>query len=553
MSSISKQVEIDYRITPTYRRIFEELSNIERYQTYSVAEFYCDRKKKSNPDKVNVIIRIDVDSGFHLSVPLAEALLSYNINSTHYFLTHPERYYKIWESGIPRKIHEYGHEVGLHSDHYYEQVSMGINGLKKLKEDIVHLSKETGAPIRGMVFHGHNDIETFCTTNWELTKNVTSEEIGLEYHDGLKSCYIKPTSFNWQPDCDKSISDFFGFPDSWGWNYYPAYPLQFLENAKPGRILHVTFHTRNAFRYWLEWTEEYGEEKKRKELFYVFWRKALSIRFRYGLLRGKNIKHVFFSGLMMVLSYFFAKCIGAFWPKPQKPEHDTSNEAGRKMIFQRGILYWRQHLEKLGITIPGGIVLEIGSGNGQWLLAYAQDAQKVIGVEPMASDREFSQKKVSEYPELERKIEILNGIAENLPVEDVSVDVVLCSGVFMFTQQELAIKEIARVLKPGGKVCLTINGLGYFIMYVLNGLRYRSVQKMRYGLNGIFATWIKWAFGKQIYGWPKAVSHTEMAARLHAHGLELQDTRIWLDQSLYPCEHLGFATNYAFIAKKVSC
>ena len=72
--------------------------------------------------------------------------------------------------------------------------------------------------------------------------------------------------------------------------------------------------------------------------------------------------------------------------------------------------------------------------------------------------------------QLERKIEILNGIAENLPVEDVSVDLVLCSGVFMFTQQELALKEIARVLKPDGKVCFTVNGLGYFIMYILNNI-----------------------------------------------------------------------------------
>ena len=121
----------------------------------------------------------------------------------------------------------------------------------------------------------------------------------------------------------------------------------------------------------------------------------------------------------------------------------------------------------------------------------------------------------------------------------------------MFTQQELTIKEIVRVLKSGGKVCLAVNGLGYFVMYILNGLRYKNVEKMRYGLNGLFATCIKWVFGKEISGWPKAVSCEEMAKSLQAHGLELHDTRIWLAQPLYPKEHLGFVTNYAFIAKKI--
>ena len=34
-------------------------------------------------------------------------------------------------------------------------------------------------------------------------------------------------------------------------------------------------------------------------------------------------------------------------------------------------------------------------------------------------------------------------------------------------------------------------------------------------------------------------------------GLEIEEARIWLDEDIYPFEHLGFVTSYAFIIKKV--
>jgi hypothetical protein len=62
-------------------------------------------------------------------------------------LTHPLRYYNIWCSAIPEKIHELKQEVGLHTNHYYEQLAFGTNGLTNLKNDIEELSKLIGEPI----------------------------------------------------------------------------------------------------------------------------------------------------------------------------------------------------------------------------------------------------------------------------------------------------------------------------------------------------------------------------------------------------------------------
>jgi len=536
-------------ISPAYEKVFQELVNSTRYQTYSVYEFYVEQDSVPNLDRVNVVVRVDVDNGFHLSVSLAETLKHHDIQATFYFLTHPDLYYNIWGSGIPKRVAELGFEVGLHTDHYYEQLTRGIDGLSQLKADIQKLSEEAGTKIRGIVYHGHPEINAMGKSNWELTKGIPPQELGLDYHDGLLSCYIKPGSRTWAPKCDIRISDFMGLPRSWGWNYYPGYPLRRLRGAKTGDIVHIAFHTKNAFEYWRNWDESFGEQPIPRENPLSFYRKAAIIQWKYGLLKEHSIEYAVMSMGMKFLVIFLAKGVGKFWPTPQEPEPDTSWETGRKRIYDLGIPYWRRQLEILGMTVPGGKVLEVGSGNGQWLIAYAQDAEEVIGIEPSKAIREYSLERIAEYPKEAPKIKVLEGVAEDLPFPDQYFDRVLCVGVLMFTQQDLALKEMSRVLKPGGKICLTTNGLGYFMMRILNGFRYKSTGKMKYGLRGILATLLKWWFGKQIPG-PKAVNSNEMDRLLSRYDLMLYDTRIYLAQNLYPKEHLGFPTNYAFLAGK---
>jgi ubiquinone/menaquinone biosynthesis C-methylase UbiE len=246
---------------------------------------------------------------------------------------------------------------------------------------------------------------------------------------------------------------------------------------------------------------------------------------------------------------FLTKGLGFFWPTPDTDEADISWERGRQRIYQLGIDYWRKQIELLGIEAPGGRVLDVGSGNGQWLIAYAQDSAEVIGVEPDERIREFSLKKIAEWPERTRVIKVVASRAENLPFRDDYFDHILCAGVFMFTNQDRALREMSRVLRPGGRMCLTVNGLGYFIMYILNGLRYKSVSKMSYGLRGFTATLLKWWLRKEL-NQPKAVNRSEMKKWLARYGLSLYGAHIYLQQDLYPEKHLGFPTNYAFMATK---
>ncbi len=548
-----RESAVDSRITNAYGRVFRELSDTERYATYSVGSFFCARSGIPEPDKVNVVVRVDVDDGLHLCVPLAKSFTDLGIESSFYFLTNESRYYRVFGSGIPKEVVELGHESGLHTDHYYEQLVSGIDGLAVLKEDVSKLSAEIGQPVRGMVCHGHPAIDALGKRNWELTKDLAPSDLGLEYHDGLMSCYIKPGSRHWAANCDINVSDYFGYPHSRGWNYYAGYPLNCLRRAKRGQVVHCSLHPRNAFRYWEGWTDRYGEELLRRESLFTFSRKALLIMFRYGLLRGKSPKRAIYGAGMRMLAALLAKGLGRLWPRPGYPEPDTSREAGRKAIFDLGIDYWRNELEQFKITATDATVVEVGSGNGQWLLAFARDSKRVIGIEPHRENREFSERKIAEYPELARKIEIYDGVGEALPMEDETADVVLCAGVLMFTNQTDTLREMRRVVKPGGRVCITANGLGYFIMYILNGIRFRSTSKVRYGLNGMFATFVKWILRKELY-LPKAVSPSEMRRCLADCGMVLENCRIWLPKdSKYPLRHLGFATNYAFVVRRGVC
>jgi ubiquinone/menaquinone biosynthesis C-methylase UbiE len=96
-----------------------------------------------------------------------------------------------------------------------------------------------------------------------------------------------------------------------------------------------------------------------------------------------------------------------------------------------------------------GTVLEIGSGAGANLHHLPSTTITWIGVEPNAFMKPHI---VRETQRLGVAIELRPGTAENLPVDDASVDfvistLVLCSVV----DQKRALEEVLRVLKPGGR------------------------------------------------------------------------------------------------------
>ncbi len=104
-----------------------------------------------------------------------------------------------------------------------------------------------------------------------------------------------------------------------------------------------------------------------------------------------------------------------------------------------------------------GVVLEPGVGTGLNLSLYdAACVKHVIGIDPAAPFLDLARQRAETAPV---SVELVEGTAEALPLEDGSVDTVLltytgCS----IPDLEAALAEFRRVLKPSGRLLLCEHG-----------------------------------------------------------------------------------------------
>ncbi|NNA56220.1 class I SAM-dependent methyltransferase [Pseudomonas koreensis] len=95
-------------------------------------------------------------------------------------------------------------------------------------------------------------------------------------------------------------------------------------------------------------------------------------------------------------------------------------------------------------------VIDLGAGTGKFTGRLAATGAQVIAVEPVA---QMLEKLSAAWPE----VLAVSGTATDLPLPDTSVDVVVCAQAFHWFATTQALTEIARVLKPGGKLGLIWN------------------------------------------------------------------------------------------------
>ncbi|HEX9787927.1 MAG TPA: methyltransferase domain-containing protein [Candidatus Binatia bacterium] len=112
---------------------------------------------------------------------------------------------------------------------------------------------------------------------------------------------------------------------------------------------------------------------------------------------------------------------------------------------------------RIGAIQSGETVLDIGCGAGMDLLLAARrtgPAGRAIGVDMTPAMIERA-KRAAIKSGLWETIEIRRGMAEALPVENASVEVVISNGVLNLSADKMrAFGEVYRVLKPGGRLYL---------------------------------------------------------------------------------------------------
>jgi demethylmenaquinone methyltransferase/2-methoxy-6-polyprenyl-1,4-benzoquinol methylase/phosphoethanolamine N-methyltransferase len=170
----------------------------------------------------------------------------------------------------------------------------------------------------------------------------------------------------------------------------------------------------------------------------------------------------------------------------------TQGQVIRWPVFYEFILWvvtrgkekaFRQFVTDLAAIQPGEIILDVGCGTGtQVLMAkeHVGESGSVFGIEPSLEMVSYARRKAARRG---LSVNIQPGVIEKLDYPDQSFDVVLCVIVMHHMPDEakiLGIKEMARVIRPGGRLLVVDSDLHLLPPFEEHGFSKIKTGRMPY-------------------------------------------------------------------------
>lgn len=204
-------------------------------------------------------------------------------------------------------------------------------------------------------------------------------------------------------------------------------------------------------------------------------------------------------------------------PQPHQPIDALATAIDpwlQHMTWRRDFVTWRERrltqehhqaeriaqIERHAGLLTGARLLDLGAGMGGFAVAAALHGARVTVSEYNLAYCQITQLRAERYG---LALPILNSAGEHLPFTATQFDVVVCWDVIEHVQDPQAVlAEISRVLRPGGKLFLT----------VINRRAWVDPHYHIRGLNWIPRTWAEWYIERQ--GRSKANSNFRDMQRL---------------------------------------